>query len=154
MRIMLLSLKEDVYKRVLSGEKIFEHRKVFPNEQVKAYLYVSTPKKAICGIMYLSNRTSLTDWKDKYKEDLEVVKRIENYLPKHKYVMEINKFENTNAIPLEQLRKDLSKFVVPQMYYFIENTELLSYIEKNLIPDGNVINNKFENVTRDYICVN
>lgn len=47
MRIMLLSLKEDVYRRVISGEKIFEHRKVFPDEPVKAYLYVSSPMKAI-----------------------------------------------------------------------------------------------------------
>ena len=41
MRTMLLSLREDVYKRVLSGEKIYEHRKVFPDEPVKAYIYIS-----------------------------------------------------------------------------------------------------------------
>lgn len=41
MRTMLLSLREDVYKRVLSGEKIYEHRKVFPDEPVKAYIYMS-----------------------------------------------------------------------------------------------------------------
>ena len=34
MRTMLLSFKADVYKRVLSGEKIYEHRKVFPNEPI------------------------------------------------------------------------------------------------------------------------
>lgn len=56
MRKMLLSFKADVYEKVLSGEKIFEHRKVFPNEPVKAYLYVSNPKKAITGIMYLENK--------------------------------------------------------------------------------------------------
>ena len=66
MRIMLLSLKEDVYRRVvISGEKIFEHRKVFPDEPVKAYIYVSSPMKAICGIMYLSYNTSLLDCKKK-----------------------------------------------------------------------------------------
>lgn len=56
---MLMSLRDDVYRKVLSGEKIYEHRKVFPDEPVKAYIYVSAPTKAICGIMYLSNRTSL-----------------------------------------------------------------------------------------------
>ena len=41
MRTMLLSFKADVYKRVITGEKIYEHRKVFPDEPVLAYLYVS-----------------------------------------------------------------------------------------------------------------
>ena len=32
MRTMLMSLRDDVYRKVLSGEKIYEHRKVFPDE--------------------------------------------------------------------------------------------------------------------------
>lgn len=47
MRTMLLSFKANVYKKVITGEKIYEHRKVFPNESIKAYLYVSTPIKSI-----------------------------------------------------------------------------------------------------------
>jgi predicted transcriptional regulator len=149
---MLLSLRDDVYKKVLSGEKIYEHRKVFPDEPVKAYIYVSSPMKAICGVMYLGNKTSLLDWKDKYKDDCEAVKRIESYLSKHKYGMEINRFENTNAIALEKLSIDLPKFVVPQMYYFIENSELLSYLEKNLVPDGIVVTHTYDKITSDKIC--
>ena len=84
MRTMLLSLRKDVYDKVLSGEKIYEHRKVFPDEPVKAYIYVSSPMKAICGIMYLSNKTSLLELKEKYKVDNECVARIESYLPRHK----------------------------------------------------------------------
>lgn len=56
MRKMLLSFKADVYKKVLSGEKTYEHRKVFLNEPIEAYLYVSAPVKAIVGIMHLDNR--------------------------------------------------------------------------------------------------
>lgn len=152
MRIMLLSLRADVYKRVLSGEKIYEHRKVFPNEPVKAYIYVSAPVKSICGIMYLSNKTSLLEWKEKYKDDLECVKRIESYLQRNKYGMEINKFENTNAIHLNRLREDLSSFVVPQMYYYIENSKLLEYLEMNLVPDGTIVTHSFDNITSDMIC--
>ncbi len=152
MRIMLISLREDVYKKVLSGEKIFEHRKVFPDELVKAYVYVSSPKKAICGIMYLSNRTSLLEWREKYKSDAQAVKRIDAYLTKHKFGMEINRFENTNEIPLDKLRQDLTKFIVPQMYYFIENSELLEYLEKNLKSDGVVVTHSYENITSDMIC--
>ena len=154
MRTMLLSLRTDVYKKVISGVKIYEHRKVFPDEPVKAYIYVSSLMKAICGIMYLSNKTSLLEWKEQYKEDKECVARIEEYLPKHKVAMEINKFENTNAIPLEQLKKDVEKFIVPQMYYFIEDSELLSYLEKNLVPDGTVVTHTYENITSEMICKN
>ena len=39
MRIMLLSFKPSVYNKLLSGIKIYEHRKVFPDEPIKAYLY-------------------------------------------------------------------------------------------------------------------
>ena len=152
MRTMLLSLREDVYKKVLSGEKIYEHRKVFQYEPVKDYIYVSSPMKAICGIMYLSNKTSLMDWKEMYKDDKECIKRIDEYLPQHKFGMEINRFENTNAISLDKLRKDLTKFIVPQMYYFIENSELLNYLETNLKPDGIVVTHTYENVTSDMIC--
>lgn len=149
---MLMSLKKDVYDRVLSGEKIYEHRKVFPDEPVKAYIYVSTPMKAICGIMYLNNKTSLLDWKEQYSYDVEAVKRIDEYLENYKFGMEITRFENTNSIPLETLRNDLSKFIVPQMYYFIEDSELLSYLEANLVPDGTVVTHTYENVTSDMIC--
>lgn len=152
MRTMLLSLREDVYKRVLSGEKIYEHRKVFPDEPVKAYIYVSSPMKSICGIMHLSNKTSLNDWREQYKNDAECAKRIDEYYSQHKFGMEINRFENTNAIPLETLRKDLEKFIVPQMYYFIEDSELLAYLEKNLVLDGMVVTHTYENITSDMIC--
>lgn len=152
MRTILMSLKKDVYDRVLSGEKIYEHRKVFPAEPVKAYIYVSTPIKAICGIMYLNNKTSLLDWKKKFNYDSDAIKRIDSYLKNYKFGMEITRFENTNAIPLDKLRNDLSKFIVPQMYYFIEDSELLSYLETNLIPDGTVVTHLYDNITSDMIC--
>ena len=38
------------------------------------------------------------------------------------------------------------------MYYFIENSELLDYLESNLKPDGNVVIHTYENVTSDMIC--
>ena len=59
MRTMLLSFKADVYKRVITGEKIYEYRKVFLDELVVAYLYVSAPVKAITGIMKVYNKTSI-----------------------------------------------------------------------------------------------
>ena len=41
LRKMLLSFKPEVYEKIKSGEKIFEHRRNFPDEPIMAYMYVS-----------------------------------------------------------------------------------------------------------------
>lgn len=152
MRKMLLSFKADVYERVLSGEKIYEHRKVFPDELIEAYLYVSNPIKAIVGIMHLGNKTSIEGWKEKYSYDQAAVRRIDEYLKQHKYAMEIQTFQNTNKISLYKLREDLPGFVVPQMYYFIDDSPLLEYLEKNLVAEGEMLVHDFSDIRSDMIC--
>ena len=152
MKTILLSFKADVYRKFITGEKKYEHRKVFPNEPVKAYLYVSAPVKAVVGIMHLNNKTAIEVWKEKYSYDDKAVERITNYLQHHKYAMEILDFQDTNKISLDQLRIDLPGFVVPQMYYFIDDTPLLGYLERNLTPCGAKIMHDFSNVTSDQIC--
>ena len=152
MRKMLLSFKADVFQRVLSGEKIYEHRRVFPDEPIEAYLYVSAPVKAIVGIMHLEHKTDIESWKEKYKYDEAALHRIDEYLKHHQYAMEIKDFQNTNEISLYKLRDELSRFVVPQMYYYIEKSDLLKYLETNLVPTGDVIKHSFENIPADLIC--
>ncbi|MGN1049183.1 MAG: hypothetical protein ACI4P9_01480 [Selenomonadaceae bacterium] len=154
MRTMLLSFKADVYKRVITGEKIYEHRKVFPDEPVLAYLYVSAPVKAIVGMMRLENKTSIESWKIKYSNDRDAVSRIDAYLEHHKYAMEITEFQETNSISLEKLREDLPGFVVPQMYYYIDDSKLLNYLEVNLKPIGEKIVHDFSNISSKLICKN
>lgn len=153
MKTMLLSFKASVFEKLLNGEKIFEHRKVFPNEPILAYLYVSSPVKAITGKVLLGNKIDLEEWKVKYNYDSAAVKRIDEYLKHHKYVMEIQRFQPTNRISLEKLRQDLPGFVVPQMYYFIDNTPLLEYLEDNLKPDGEETVNDFSNIDSTMVCV-
>lgn len=152
MRKMLLSFKADVYKRVLSGGKIFEHRKVFPNEPIEAYLYVSSPKQAITGKMILANKEYLEDWKVKYRADVELVDRINEYLKQHKCVMQIVEFQETSEIPLSKLRLDIEGFVVPQMYYYLYDTPLLAYIENNLEKREIRWKHNFERLDKKYIC--
>lgn len=152
MRTILLSFKADVYKRVLSGEKIYEHRRVFPNEPIRAYLYVSAPVKSIVGIMHLNNKVSLEEWMNIYSSDGKAVQRIREYLKYYKYAMEITDFQNTNMISLEKLRSDIQGFVVPQMYYFIDDSFTLDYLEKNLHAKGQLIRHAFDKVTSDMIC--
>lgn len=152
MRTMLLSFKADVFKRVLSGEKIYEHRKVFPDEPIKAYLYVSTPIKAIKGVMHLNNKTAIESWKQQYSYDEDALRRIDKYLQQHKYAMEISDFQNTTEIPLQKLREDVPGFVVPQMYYFIDDSFLLEYLKENLKAEGKIITHDFRDVPSSQIC--
>lgn len=152
MRKMLLSFKVDVYKRVLSGEKIFEHRKVFPNKPIMAYLYVSSPKQVITGKMILGNKEYLEDWKVKYRDDAELVGRINAYLKQYKCVMQIVEFQETSEIALSKLRVDIEGFVVPQMYYYLDSTPLLTYIENNLEEREIHWKHNFEELDKKYIC--
>ena len=152
MRTILLSFKADVYKKVISGEKIYEHRKVFPKEPIKAYLYVSNPVKSITGVMYLNNRVEIENWKSIYSYDKAASKRIDDFLRCYKYAMQITKFEETSAILLNQLRIDVPGFVVPQMYYFIDDTPLKGYLEKHLRFTGKVISHDFIDIKSEQIC--
>lgn len=127
---------------------------MFPDEPVLAYLYVSAPIKAIVGMMILENKTSIESWKIKYSYDLDAVSCIDAYLEHHKYAMEITEFQETNSIALEKLRVDLPGFVVPQMYYHIDDSELLNYLEVNLKPIGKKIVHDFSNISSDLICKN
>ena len=56
LRKMLLSFRPDVYEKIKSGVKIFEHRRNFPDEPIMAYMYVSSPVLYtwVKGIVYLT----------------------------------------------------------------------------------------------------
>lgn len=151
---MLLSFKPEIYKKIVSGDKIFEHRKVFPDEPIIAYLYVSHPISSITGILQLGKRHRLEDWKQEFSYDNEAIKRINDYMKKQKYAMEILQFTETNRISLETLRECVSGFVVPQMYYYLDNTELLEYLETNLKPTSLVIRHVFDSIESTQICRN
>lgn len=152
MRTMLLSFKADVFERVLNGTKIYEHRRVFPDEPIKAYLYISSPVKAITGIMWLGNRKPIKDWITEYNYDTKAVERITNYLKYHTYAMEIQKFQPTNSISLDVLRNSDLDFVVPQMYYYLDDSKLLKFLEQNIIEQGNPILHDFSNIRSDQLC--
>lgn len=152
MKTILLSFSADVYNKLLKGNKIFEHRKNFPEGNVKAYLYVSSPVKAITGIITLSNRTNIDGWLTKYQTDVDAVLRIQKYMRNYRYVMQIDTFQQTLVIPLEKLRKDISGFVVPQMYYYLDNSELLEYLEEKLDIIGDLVANDFNNIESTQIC--
>lgn len=153
MRTVLLSLKPEVFQNVLSGKKIYEHRKVFPDGPVTAYIYISRPIQALAGIMYLGNKKEIIEWKKTYKDDCAAIERIDEYLKHHKVAMEIQKFQNTTSVSLDEIKKVFPQFIIPQMYYYLDDHPMLQYLENNLIPIGEPIIHTFENITSDQICV-
>lgn len=153
MRTMMLSLKPDVFNNVLSGKKIYEHRKVFPEGPVTAYIYISRPVQALAGILYLDNKVQLKIWKDKYGDDLMAVKRIDKYSERYNVAMEIKKFQNTTSISLEDIKKEFPNFLIPQMYYYLDDLPLLNYLQRNLLPIEPEISHEFNNIDSKEICV-
>lgn len=153
LRKMLLSFKPEVYEKIKSGEKIFEHRRNFPDEPIMAYMYVSAPVKAITGIVYLGKRHLLSDWKKAFKDDKDAVARIEQYEKSYRYAMEIMEFQETTNIPLDDLRRDVPGFVAPQMYVYLDGLGLLNYIDKHIEYKEKHITNTFECIKSEEICV-
>lgn len=152
MRMMLLSFKPDVYNRIKTGDKIFEHRRVFPDEPNKAYMYVSYPICVITEIIYLNKRHRLCDWKKQFASDDAAIERIEKYMKTANYAMEIIEFQETTEISLEQLREDIEGFVCTQMYYYLDEKPLLSYIEEHLVNKEINIKNTFDVISSEMIC--
>ena len=152
MRTMLLSFKPYVYEKIVSGEKIFEHRRNFPEGPIKAYMYVSSPVCAIKGILYLGKRHRLADWKEEFARDQDAVARINEFMESANYAAEILEFQETNEIPLKRLREEVNNFVVPQMYYFLDERELIEYLEINLQKTEFVQNHVFDNIISQQVC--
>lgn len=152
---MLLSFRPDVYEKIKSGVKIFEHRRNFPNEPIMAYMYVSSPVKAITGVVYLGKRHCLSDWLEYYKEDSNAVTRIKEYMETYhyKYAMEIDSFQETSQISLDDLRENIPGFVAPQMYIYLDGTELLEYIESNLKMTDLQVEHSFQRIEACQVCV-
>lgn len=154
MRTMLLSFKPEVFEKIKSGEKIFEHRRVFPNEPIKAFIYVSRPIQAIMGIVYLNNRVDIESWKEQYSYDSDALKRIDKYLLQYRVAVQIKEFQNTSAITLNELKNKFPNFLIPQMYYFLDDLPLLKFLESNLKELDQPIKHNFDYIDSSLICVN
>lgn len=152
MKTILLSFEHTWFDLIKNGKKKFEYRKHFPEGSVTAYFYVSNPVKAIIGVAEFEQREELSVWLEKYQNNPGIVKRIEDFMKSNRFVMPLKKFQFTTSIPLDKLRKDINNFIVPRMYYYIDDTDLLKYLKMNLIPIGEPIINDFSKLKDDDIC--
>ena len=155
MRTMLLSFKPEWYNRIKDGSKIFEYRRTFPDEEILAYMYVSSPMKKIVGKIHLGRKIDINTWKEQYKDDEEVCDRIDDFLTRHTYAMPVLSFQMTKEINLDTLREFDPQFVCPQMYYYLEKyPDLFEFVKNNALDIGDIRVNSFENIGREDICRN
>lgn len=142
MKKILLSFQPYWVEKIMNGDKIYEYRKRFCNEPVIAYMYVSAPVKAVTGIVHLGKKTKLSDWREQYKNNSDIVERIDDFMTRNNIVMPIEKVIPTSAVTLDELRSNIPGFKAPQMYYDLDaNPALLNFIEKNI----RILPGKFEN---------
>lgn len=59
MRKILISIKPEYVKQILSGEKLYEYRKRVPSEVTVAVIYATAPIKKIVGEFYVNEILSM-----------------------------------------------------------------------------------------------
>ena len=137
MRKMLLSMQPYWFEKVMSGEKIYEYRNRFPNEDIEAFIYVSAPVKAIAGIIHLGPRIEVKKWQEEFSNNAEVSERIDNYISRNKYAMPVISTQRIVGITVAEMNEAVNKFIIPESYYYFENyTEIAEAIQKRIHPDG------------------
>ena len=132
MSTILLSFENKWFELLKTGQKKFEYRKHFAKEEnTTVYFYVSNPIKAICGIAKFGQREKLSDWAIKYQDRLlEARRKIDEFMLDCRYAMPVLEFQMTNLIPLKKLQEDIPNFIVPRMYYYLDDFDLLKYLKK------------------------
>ena len=149
----LMSFYPSIYDKIANQTKLVEYRRTFPKDCSYAYMYVSKPTKAICGIIYFGKKYQLLDWKNEYANNEEVSERIESFLETYRYAFEIVSFQKIVPIPLEQLRTNIPNFTAPQSYLILENNQVLfKYIKQNVVFIGEKVTNNFSNAYPAHIC--
>lgn len=152
--VPVMSFWPSVYNRICDQTKLLEYRRRFPKNCEYAYMYVSSPVKAICGIVYFGKKYDLEEWKKEYAYDSEIIKRIDKYLDNYKYAYEIKAIQKIKPITLKSLRENNDGFVAPQSYLLLNNfPELAKYIKSQEEFIDEVITNDLVDLLPNNICL-
>ena len=148
----LMSFWPEIYDKIFDQIKLIEYRRTFPKDCTHAYMYISSPVKAICGIVYFGKIHSLSDWKTRYSNERDIMERIDNY-SSYRYGAEIIGIQKIKPITLANLRNNVPNFAAPQSYCLLENNKSLeSYIKKNTVLVGDKIKNNLKEIYPEHIC--
>lgn len=154
MRTILLSFDEKWYPALKSGDKIFEHRKKFCNEEVRAFLYLGKPRQQIVAEIVLAQRENLEDWLFQYQDDMEVISRIQDFMQRNKFAMKVLWFKEIEPINIVELQRKYPELKIPISFHFLDNKpNVLRWLDTNKKYTGYQIENDFSNISGDDICI-
>lgn len=154
MRTILLSFDEKWYPVLKSGEKIFEHRRKFCNEEVRAFLHLGKPRQQIVAEIGLGKRELLEDWLQQYQEEKEVADRISDFMRRNKFAMKVLWFKEIEPINIIEVQELFPELKIPISFHFLDKKpDVLKWLDDNKHYTGYQIENDFSNVGRDNICV-
>ena len=147
MKEIFLSFRPEFFKPLLYGLKKYEYRKRFCNEETRAYLYLSGKSRQVIGVMELGKPIRLDLTRENYLNYPETLKRVDKYI--------LNK--DINAVPikslalfdkpidLDDIRKEISNFMPPQMYFVLDNhPKLKLLLERQSLNEKLFIHNHNE----------
>jgi len=153
MKTILLSFGNEWYPALKDGRKVFEHRKRFCSEPVKAYIYLGFPMQKVVAIISLGERISLEDWLIQYKDNSATCSRIQDFMSRNRYAMPVLDFQEIAPISLEAYKSKQPNFIVPRSYYILENNpSLQKYLEEQTQYKGEKRTNTFDDNLEDIIC--
>lgn len=154
MRTILLSFNERWYSALRSGEKIFEHRKRFCNEKVRAFLYLGKPRQEIVAELCLDKRELLSDWLKTYSDDVAACARIVDFMTRSKYAMRVLWLKEIVPIRMGDIQTLFPQVTVPLSFHDLDKKEnVLKWIDENKVYTGYEIENDFSKITSNDICI-
>lgn len=131
---VLLSLLEEPYSQMLSGEKRYEYRTRYQKVPTTAYVYISrTKKKIVAKIEFdtpiIGTSEEIATLAEK-EQPGHYDRKMEYFHGDTAYAIPIKKIIPLKEVSLEELRKLFPDFVVPQSYYILDKKpELLNYLK-------------------------
>lgn len=137
---ILLSLKEKYFNEIKSGIKRYEYRKRYVDMPSVAYIYCSSPTKAIKGIIkfdtpIIGTPEEISDISE--RETGEGALTAEYLKGKEKgYAIPVISWEEIEPVTLSTLKHDIPNFIPPQSYYRLDNKpKLHQYLESKRLKD-------------------
>ncbi len=140
---ILLSFKPEYFRPLLYNIKKYEYRKRFCKEATTVFLYLSTPVKAVVGVVEFGKPIAIESQLERYKNDSLVSQRITSFIAESiKYAIPIESMRlYKNPITLQELKQIDSSFFAPQLYLNIENNKkIYSYLQAQELYDYEFIN--------------
>lgn len=139
--LILLSLQPQYWQLVLNGSKKYEYRRLFREDAVQAYIYLSTPRKEIAGfidfdIPLIRPPVEIADLAEIQSPGSR--QGMMDYLGdrKQSYAIPILFHESFAPIPLSMLRERFG-FIAPQSYLVLDkHPELRDFIRARHLLEG------------------